>query len=497
MMLPVTNNLPELLSPDDTLIPQLQAEGSKEDAAGAAALFGDLLLNLVEPSLAPGMNPEAAGLPTVADAEGENSTVGLNLILNNTIWSEGDSLPADKLSSIITQLEGQATSKTEGGQLNNTLNTPTLDVPPGKYEVIDVTLKDGTVQLTVTGKHDGAKPVTITVPVEYLKGETGWESWQAVTSRLWHQEPKNQPAPDLTEYFEKLNLKEIEITSSGGIKPGKSDGGPVQTLVPAQQVGHLLAIRERFLRNNKLNSRLGETPIDSNIDSQNQSSGERINIPGQSFSSIDGGQVLLKGSAAAQQVTDGMVKFPLESQALSKEKVDEPEKNVRFHEPALFDMKSVNRDGRIDKTAPQPVRFTLPGNIKTALKPYGQAVTLLIEPEFLGPARLSLSMQHDRLRARVVVENHLAKAAVDASLDRLIEQLSRADIKVDHIEVTVDGANVSSGQFDRQPQWRRGSGTFTRGAFPKDMSVEKTGVAASLPTASGLYIGAGGVNYLA
>jgi hypothetical protein len=75
--------------------------------------------------------------------------------------------------------------------------------------------------------------------------------------------------------------------------------------------------------------------------------------------------------------------------------------------------------------------------------------------------------------------------------------LSRADIKVDHIEVTVDGANVSSGQFDRQPQWRRGSGTFTRGAFPKDMSVEKTGVAASLPTASGLYIGAGGVNYLA
>ncbi len=100
-----------------------------------------------------------------------------------------------------------------------------------------------------------------------------------------------------------------------------------------------------------------------------------------------------------------------------------------------------------------PARFTLPDQILTTLRPHGPAVQLRIEPEHLGPARLSLVMHDGKLRARVIVKDMVAKVIVESSLDRLTEQLTRANIEVDRIEVRIGGDPAHDDAGRRHPLW--------------------------------------------
>jgi len=153
-----------------------------------------------------------------------------------------------------------------------------------------------------------------------------------------------------------------------------------------------------------------------------------------------------------------------------------------------------NRIDREDIT-PRMVRFNLPDDLQTKLIPNGQSVSIRIEPEHLGPARLSLTISHDRLRARVTVESFEAKVLIERSLDRLTQQLTRAGVEVDRIEVTVDGRQSGDQLFERRPQWRRPT---MSPAFGNDIESEfnQSNTTPLAPTAYS-YVGAGGVNMLA
>ena len=76
-----------------------------------------------------------------------------------------------------------------------------------------------------------------------------------------------------------------------------------------------------------------------------------------------------------------------------------------------------------------------------------------VEPEHLGPARLNLSMRGEALVARLVVDSVQARIAVEGSLHQLNDQLSRAGIKVDHLEVTVGGGEERLPFFERRPHF--------------------------------------------
>ncbi|MBD3401806.1 hypothetical protein GF420_02840, partial [candidate division GN15 bacterium] len=89
------------------------------------------------------------------------------------------------------------------------------------------------------------------------------------------------------------------------------------------------------------------------------------------------------------------------------------------------------------------------------MKPGGRSVSIAIEPENLGPARLHLAMRDNALTARVTVETSHAKAMVEQSLDQLSQQLSRAGIKVDLIEVNVSGEQARQQFTDRSFATRR------------------------------------------
>jgi flagellar hook-length control protein FliK len=104
-------------------------------------------------------------------------------------------------------------------------------------------------------------------------------------------------------------------------------------------------------------------------------------------------------------------------------------------------------DSALGKQNGLPARVLLPENVDRLLKPDGRAVTLKLEPENLGPARVHLSLHQGALTARVTVESPAAQIAVESSLDQLHAQLDKAGIKVDHIDVNVAGGDADARQF--------------------------------------------------
>jgi flagellar hook-length control protein FliK len=143
-----------------------------------------------------------------------------------------------------------------------------------------------------------------------------------------------------------------------------------------------------------------------------------------------------------------------------------------------------------------PVRITLPDNSLATLKPGGSSVTISIEPEHLGPARLRLEMRRDVLTARLTVDHAPAKAALEQSIDQLTQQLSRAGVKVDQIEVMLSGGDADNQAFTRQPVWNRQRGAGAR-PFSLDSVYEPTANTDIVMPRARSYVGADGVNVLA
>ena len=165
--------------------------------------------------------------------------------------------------------------------------------------------------------------------------------------------------------------------------------------------------------------------------------------------------------------------------------------NVFGYETAGTDEKSA-----AESTGGKAIRLNLPQNLNSMLKPNGRAVTLKIEPENLGPAKLSLSMVGDKLRARIVVESAPAKTALEADVDRLMSQLSKADIKVDHIEITLSQDNAHNEFLGRQPHWRHRM--VNRMPDAEDVHLEQAGIPETAPLAATReYVGSAGVNLFA
>ena len=143
-----------------------------------------------------------------------------------------------------------------------------------------------------------------------------------------------------------------------------------------------------------------------------------------------------------------------------------------------------------------PVRFTLPENLNSLLRPNGEAVSLKIEPDHLGPARLYIEMKNGMLHARVTVESPAAHHAVESSLDNLVEQLQQQNIRVDRIEVTLQNNDGRHPFFDRRSQHPRFKSTSNgHSDEQEEVLVAMSGVAAK--TAAPSYISSRGLNLYA
>ncbi len=138
-----------------------------------------------------------------------------------------------------------------------------------------------------------------------------------------------------------------------------------------------------------------------------------------------------------------------------------------------------------------PMRFVLPENLKNQTLERGRTIMIKMEPENLGSVRMTMSSIHDTITARLVVDSPLARTAVEANLNQLLEQLDRQGIKVDFFDVSVGGSLVGDNAREHAaPSSRRSSGRFV-----SDFEKIWSGNDGSSPRLN--YIGASGVNCLA
>jgi flagellar hook-length control protein FliK len=126
-----------------------------------------------------------------------------------------------------------------------------------------------------------------------------------------------------------------------------------------------------------------------------------------------------------------------------------------------------------------------------------QTIMIKIEPEHLGPARLDLQLRHDIFSAKLTVETFEAKAVIEHSLHNLKEQLARADIKVEQIEINVRGETGYNQLFDKQPQWQKNS-HFNQFRFTNDeLNEQFAPIGVAFVPESMQYVNQNGVNVLA
>jgi flagellar hook-length control protein FliK len=139
------------------------------------------------------------------------------------------------------------------------------------------------------------------------------------------------------------------------------------------------------------------------------------------------------------------------------------------------------------------IKLSVPEADLQQLRPNGSTVNIRIEPEHLGPARLSLNLNHHGLTARVTVDSMAARTVVEHSLDQLTDQLSRAGVQVDRIEVALAGGDARERFFDRRPLWSQDKNS--QNSYAEDeLEIEQVTPAPTLRPAALTGINAGRVN---
>lgn len=148
----------------------------------------------------------------------------------------------------------------------------------------------------------------------------------------------------------------------------------------------------------------------------------------------------------------------------------------------------------IPKTETQAVRFVVPNDLNDGKGLNNRSVMIKMEPEHLGPMRMTLSNAHDGLHARLVVDTAAAKTAVEGNLNHLMEQLGRQGIKVEFFDVSVGGSMVDGDSQDEQMTKFSQRFAKSRQGYSSGLSSESIATGRGGPRS---YIGSAGVNCFA
>ncbi|MEW6014636.1 MAG: flagellar hook-length control protein FliK, partial [Candidatus Zixiibacteriota bacterium] len=200
-----------------------------------------------------------------------------------------------------------------------------------------------------------------------------------------------------------------------------------------------------------------------------------------------------------------------QTQASDKEEISnkiasETDINADAAEPVLqngkmIEGKEVASDGRInhrlqqtEKLDIQSVRFTAPLESDIRELKSGRTVIIKMEPEHLGPVRLTLSTSGDSLHGRMTVQSMEARTAVEGNLNELQEQLSRQGIKLDSFQISLAGGQVGQRAFGGRRSPTESGGMSRNNS--RDLSNPISGLIEKT-LSQRLYISATGVNWVA
>ena len=417
--------------------------------------------------------------------------------------------------------------------IQNIINNVPVDLEPGMYEIIDAQINNKNLTLEVVSGDGLSESVKINIPIETLKNNLEQNNIQNTNQRLSVDALKydNQ---QMTDMLKRLNFKELNISSTNNAVTLTESGKTIDLNLTAEVSGSEVVLKSQlkgskltgYVRNNDVlsneevtNTKLSETGItqnkkedintvknqtvdfkadvkqavnkaavadDSNVWKMND------NYTYQSDKTFSGKDKILFNN---EKVFNNLEQL-LESDKIFDQKSISTKTNNKIDSFFNLEKGTAKIDISAEKLTTHPVRFNLPDNLNNVLKPNGQSIMIRIEPDHLGPAQIKLTIDNEKLKAQVKVHSAMAKATLENSLDKLMQQLSKADIKVDFIEITADGENTDNQLFQRQPHWNK---RFRANRLADDGSTKIENNISITPQmqSNGSVSSSGGVNLLA
>ncbi|MEW6412667.1 MAG: flagellar hook-length control protein FliK [Candidatus Zixiibacteriota bacterium] len=478
-----------------------QPTGQNSAGSEASGLFGDIFGQYLSRINEPGAKA------LLASGE-ENSLPAFDALFGLAGKTIGETAGSDSKSAhfgqeIMSQAEGAYADHMKGlmaeelGQL-----------PEGNYRILDSNVSGGKLTLHLENENLPGQTIKLVLPTDSLANLTNTASQRVALDGITADTAK------LDNMLSQLNLKELRIESAAADQQAKQ---PMQISLLAESSSGELQLRASLDKSRIRAYSSGS--INSTTDGILESSdSNKSQIPKilETMQAVNGVQG--KGSITLQPQNDyylgAMIGGNAKASTLlgsriaaaqpdlftyAKDSTDKGHTSNAYESLqtafATTDTRTVI-DSNGNRVIRSDVRFIMPADIKTSLKPNGQSVTLRIEPENLGPARLSLSLKDDKLTARISVESAPAKAALESNLDRLVTQLTKADINVDQIEITITGDSAHNEFFQRQPHWHHR--VTYRSSQSDDINLGQPDIVApDILTKAAQYAGPAGVNLLA
>jgi len=476
-MLPATGNiLDQLLGVLDTA--QVPTVGTSPQAGNTDSLpFGNLLSMLVngqgvlveQPPVQIEQFLSKLGVPeTGIDSGAPMINDGLTELVadNNAGWLEKQPVLEGELpQTVLPQRTATvvAPSFIANQNVRDLINSQPVELESAIYKVLDAGIKGDSLELTVTTGSNNDEPVKIKVPAEILTNKDagsalaalrGDKAKSTVVTGAERVALTNIAAPvteNLDDLLAKMNLKAIEVKLEPAINPVQAEKQQVTLQMFGVVDGNQVVIK----------SKLQKQQIDMRAD--NKTAGPAA--PKVSSATLEANTD--KPAAEPVRTEPRPVERPVAVtvQDVRRQMPFNLAEKLTVNENLIpFETTSLQADGLTAKgemqphfdnaTNPAPVaKMTLPQAFDKVLRPGGQSIMIKIEPEQLGPARLHLTMHNNVLTARVTVESAMARTAVEHSLNQLTDQLSRAGIEVDRIEVSLSDREPSEQFFHRRPDW--------------------------------------------
>lgn len=372
-------------------------------------------------------------------------TEAVNIFDKYTIAPQGEMMEQAEAAKNIQAFNKELNELIPQNKLVQNINIKEIlaqqnhELENGQFKVLSKEIVDSKVALTI--ENTNGKQLTISLPVESLQNSNS----NGMQQRVSLQDSYYQK--ELESLIEKVDIKQIEIKSADA-KISQSALKPVEISLLGEQNSAVVTLKAS-LKKNQINITDNTTVTNQKAAVLDESRvwDEKVIVnTNQSNKLIEPVSSQLK-QQVLQTSLNGEQQFQMKDNITnqSTERSD-----------SIFNLyKSDAIETAGTKENIQNVRMQLPENIKSVLRPNGQAVIIKMNPENLGPAKLSLSFSGGKLRAKLVVSSVNAKQVLDGSMNRLVDQLQKADIVVDKIEVTLDENRNQNEQFNQKQQWQR------------------------------------------
>ena len=315
-----------------------------------------------------------------------------------------------------------------------------VELEDGQYKVLSKEVVDSKVAMTIESAN--GKQLTISLPIDSIQNgnSVGSNGRSSIENSYYLKE--------LESLVEKVDIQQIEIKSSD-TKLSQSALKPVEISLVGEQNSSALTLKASLKKNQIKISELQTTSSHQKAAVLDESGlfDEKvvINQP-QSNKLIENVTVGSKGQMINNTLNAN------QQLSLKGETLNQTTEQVGSN----FNIYITDTADNIEtKENIQQVRMQLPENIKSVLRPNGQAVVIKMNPENLGPAKLSLSFSGGKLRAKLAVSSLNAKQVLDGSMNKLVDQLQKININVEKIDVTLDGQQNQNEDFQQKQQWQR------------------------------------------